>query len=174
MDQTRAKTIIKCHYNNIWKHMCIKNDLILMRPIFNPAHKKNKQTKENIWYLYHELVLFLQSRNCFRYVPDNEIKGDILGWTPSQYRIILGSLLFLGMSRTLKNIKALIGVFSLCEIVVTNQFFNILNTSPIYNYINTICIYSITFAHPDPILIISQTNISWVNKSVFHVGNGAN
>ena len=26
---------------------------------------------------------FLLCRNCFRYVPDNEIEGDILGWTTS-------------------------------------------------------------------------------------------
>ena len=36
-----------------------------------------------MWALHHELVLFQQSRNCFRYVPDNEIRGDILGWTTS-------------------------------------------------------------------------------------------
>ena len=29
------------------------------------------------------MVLFQQSRNYFRYVPENEIEGDILGWTTS-------------------------------------------------------------------------------------------
>ena len=33
--------------------------------------------------LHHESVLFLQIRNCFCYVPDNEIEGGILGWTTS-------------------------------------------------------------------------------------------
>ena len=36
-----------------------------------------------MWSLYQELVLFLQSKNCFRYVPDNDTEGDILGWTSS-------------------------------------------------------------------------------------------
>ena len=33
--------------------------------------------------LYHELVLFLQSRNCFCYVPENDTEGGILGWNLS-------------------------------------------------------------------------------------------
>ena len=37
--------------------------------------------------LHHELVIFLQSRNCFRYVTKNDIKGDIFGWTTSYGRI---------------------------------------------------------------------------------------
>ena len=36
-----------------------------------------------LYIIHHELVLLLQSRNCFRYVPENEIKGGILGWTTS-------------------------------------------------------------------------------------------
>ena len=36
-----------------------------------------------MWDLHHELVLFLQSRNCFRYVSENETEGDILSWTTS-------------------------------------------------------------------------------------------
>ena len=30
-----------------------------------------------MWYLYNELVLFLQSRNRFCYVSENEIEGDM-------------------------------------------------------------------------------------------------
>ena len=33
--------------------------------------------------LHQELVIFQQSRNCFRYVTDNETEGGILGWTMS-------------------------------------------------------------------------------------------
>ena len=33
--------------------------------------------------LHHKLVLFQQSGNCFCYVPENDIEGDILGWTTS-------------------------------------------------------------------------------------------
>ena len=41
-----------------------------------------------MWALHHKLVLLLQSRNCFRYELENDIKGDILGWTTSiTYRI---------------------------------------------------------------------------------------
>ena len=36
-----------------------------------------------MWYLHHKLFLFLQSMDCFRYVPENEIGGEILGWTTS-------------------------------------------------------------------------------------------
>ena len=34
--------------------------------------------------LHHELFLFLQSRNCFRNVPENEIEEEILGLEPVQ------------------------------------------------------------------------------------------
>ena len=63
-----------------------------MRPIFNTTYKgKKKQVKIYMLALNHELVLFQKSRNYFRYVPDNEIKGDILRWTTSYiyiYRVI--------------------------------------------------------------------------------------
>ena len=45
-------------------------------------YKQKKQVEKYIWALYRELVLFLKSRNCFRYVPENEIEGEILVWTP--------------------------------------------------------------------------------------------
>ena len=36
-----------------------------------------------MWALHHELVLFLQSSNCFCCVTENEIEGDISGCTTS-------------------------------------------------------------------------------------------
>ena len=51
-----------------------------MRPIFDTTYKEKKKVKKYIWDLYHELFLFLQSRNLFCYVPDNEIERDILIW----------------------------------------------------------------------------------------------
>ena len=36
-----------------------------------------------MWDLHHELVLFLQRRTCFCYVPENEIKREILVFTTS-------------------------------------------------------------------------------------------
>ena len=61
----------------------LKTYLILLRTIFGTTHKGGKEVKKYIQVLYHELVLFLKSRNCFCYVPDNDIEGNILGWTPS-------------------------------------------------------------------------------------------
>ena len=54
-----------------------------MIPIFDTTLKGKKQVKKYMRALHHESVLFLQSRNLFFYVPDNEIEGDILGWTTS-------------------------------------------------------------------------------------------
>ena len=54
-----------------------------MRPILNTTYKGGIQVEIYMRSLHHELVLFQQSRNVFRYVPDNEIKEDILGWKPS-------------------------------------------------------------------------------------------
>ena len=67
--------------------MCIKNYVIVLIPIFNKTYKVKKQVKIYMWYLHHELVLLQQSRNCFLYAPDNETKGDILGWTTSYKKI---------------------------------------------------------------------------------------
>ena len=41
--------------------------------------------------LHQELVLFQQITNCFRYVPDNEIEEEILGWNPSHELSLLAS-----------------------------------------------------------------------------------
>ena len=54
-----------------------------MRPIFNATYKGKKQVEIYMWDLHHKLVLLLESRNCFRYVPENEVEGGILGWTTS-------------------------------------------------------------------------------------------
>ena len=54
-----------------------------MRSIFNTTYKGKEQVKIYMWALYHELVLLLQSRNYFSYVPENEIEGDILVWIMS-------------------------------------------------------------------------------------------
>ena len=59
-----------------------------MRPILDPTYKQKKQIENYILALYQKLVLFLKSRNCFRYVPDNDIEGDIFGWTPSSVTLV--------------------------------------------------------------------------------------
>ena len=63
--------------------MCIKNYVIVLRPIFGWTYKGKKQVKIYMWDLHHELVLFQKSSNCFHYVPENDIEGGILGWTTS-------------------------------------------------------------------------------------------
>ena len=54
-----------------------------MWPIFNTTYKGKIQVEIYMWAVHHELVLFQQSRNYFRYVPENETEGEILGWNPS-------------------------------------------------------------------------------------------
>ena len=67
-----------------FKNRCVlKNYVIVLRSIFNTTYKEKKQVEIYMWALYQELVLFLQRRNCFQYVPDNAIEGDILFWTTS-------------------------------------------------------------------------------------------
>ena len=84
LHRNRAQNMIQCHDNNIWKKMCIKNIyIIVLRHIFYTTYKGKNQAKKYMWDLHHKLVLFLQSRNCFCYIPDNEIEGGILGWTTS-------------------------------------------------------------------------------------------
>ena len=74
MHQNRAQNMIQCHDNNIW------NICVLLIPIFDKIYKGIKQVKNNMWALHQKLVQFIQSRNLFCYVPNNEIKGGILGW----------------------------------------------------------------------------------------------
>ena len=82
LHQTRSQNIIQFHYNNIWKHMCIKK-LSYSTETYLWYNAQRKTGKKYIWFLYHKLVLFLQISNCFCYVPDNYIKGEILGCKPS-------------------------------------------------------------------------------------------
>ena len=64
-----------------------------MRPIFDTTYKVKEQVKILMCALHHELVLFQKSRNCFRYAPENEIEGDILGWTTSYYLCFVSEIL---------------------------------------------------------------------------------
>ena len=52
-----------------------------MRPIFDTTYKGGILVEIYIWDLHHKLFLFQQSRNCFSYLPENDIEGDILNWT---------------------------------------------------------------------------------------------
>ena len=63
--------------------MCIRIYVIVLRPIFDNKYKGEIQVEIYMRALHNKLVLFSKSRDCFRYLPDNEIKGDILGWNPS-------------------------------------------------------------------------------------------
>ena len=79
--------------------MCIKtlsySTEIYLR--YNVKEEK-KQVEIYMWALHHELVQFLQSSKCFRYIPDNDIKGDILGWTMLSMKTHLkGVLVFNGV-----------------------------------------------------------------------------
>ena len=58
--------------------------VIVLILIFNTTYKGEIEIGIYIRDLHHELVLFQQSRNCFRYVPENDIEEDILGWNPSK------------------------------------------------------------------------------------------
>ena len=67
-----------------FENRCVlKFYVVVLRPIFDTMYKGKKQVEMYMWALHHELVLFLQIMIFFRYVPENEIKGDILGWTAS-------------------------------------------------------------------------------------------
>ena len=83
LHQNRFQNIIQCHNNKIWKQMCIRNLCYITQTYLQYNVQREKQVEIYMWALHHELVLFQQSRNCFCYVPDNEIKGDILVWTTS-------------------------------------------------------------------------------------------
>ena len=83
----RSQNIIQYHDNNIWKQMCIKKVSYSTETYLQYNVHREKNVKKYMWALYHELFLFLQSSNCFCYVPDNDIKGDILVWTTSQWSL---------------------------------------------------------------------------------------
>ena len=99
LHQNMAQYIIQCHDNKIWKQMCIKKSFYSTDTYLRYRIRRGKTGEKYMWDLHHELVIFLQSRNCFRYVPDNEIKGDILGWTTSyincNYLLLLLMMLLL-------------------------------------------------------------------------------
>ena len=62
---------------------CVLNIyVIVLRPIFNTTYKGEIQVKVYMIYLHQELVLFQESRTCFRYVPDNDTEEDTLVWNP--------------------------------------------------------------------------------------------
>ena len=80
----RAQNTIQCHDNNIWKQMCIKELSYSTETYLQfQLTKENKQVEKYMWAPHHKLVLFLQIRNCFHYVRENNIEGYILGWTTS-------------------------------------------------------------------------------------------
>ena len=54
-----------------------------MRPIFNQTYKENNRSK-NTYEFYITNWSYSYKVGIFRYVPENEIEGDILGWTPSK------------------------------------------------------------------------------------------
>ena len=84
LQQNRVQNIIQCHDKNIWKRCVLHFYIIVLRPIFDTIYKGGKRVKIYMWALHHELVLFQQSRNCFCYVPENNIEGGILVWTTSK------------------------------------------------------------------------------------------
>ena len=63
--------------------MCIKILCYSTETYLRYNVKREKQTEIYMWALHHKLVLFQQSKNFFHYVPENDIEGDILGWTTS-------------------------------------------------------------------------------------------
>ena len=71
-----------------FENRCVlKCCVIVLRPIFNTTYKGDIKVEIYMRALYHELVLFQQSRNFFRYVPENETKEEILGWNPCKDKI---------------------------------------------------------------------------------------
>ena len=77
-----------------FENRCVLNCyVILMRPIFYTMYKGETEVEMYMWALHHELVLFQQRRNSFCYVPENDIKGDILGCKPSVSAIIISYIL---------------------------------------------------------------------------------
>ena len=56
--------------------------LIVLIPVFNKTYKQKKQVK-NTCEIYITNWYYSYKFGFFRYVPENEIEGDILDWTPS-------------------------------------------------------------------------------------------
>ena len=92
MHQTKAQDIIQFHNNKIENRYVFKNLSYSTKTYLWSKIQSKKQVEKYIWFLYHKLVLLLKSRNCFCYVPDNDTKGEILVWNPSQYHNVLFGL----------------------------------------------------------------------------------
>ena len=75
LHQNRVQNIFQYHDNNIKNRCVLKKYIIVPRPIFNTTYKGKRQVEICMWALHHELVLFLQSRNWFCYVAENETEG---------------------------------------------------------------------------------------------------
>ena len=56
-----------------------------MLPNIKRTYDQIDQIEKQIRALYRELVLFLQYINGFRYIPENESEGGVLGWNKSQW-----------------------------------------------------------------------------------------
>ena len=68
-----------------FENICVlKTYVIVLRHIFDTTYKGEIQVGIYMRALHHELVLFQKSRDCFHYVPENDIEEDILGWNPSK------------------------------------------------------------------------------------------
>ena len=63
--------------------MCIKKLRYITETYIQYIVQREKNVEIYLLALHHKFVLFLQSRNSFLYVQDNEIEGDILSWTTS-------------------------------------------------------------------------------------------
>ena len=57
--------------------------LIVLLPNIKHRYGQIDLIKKEIRALYRELVLFLRQINGFRYIPENESEGDVLGWNKS-------------------------------------------------------------------------------------------
>ena len=55
MHQNRVQNIIKCHNNNIWKHMCIKKICYSTETYLRYNSQWKKQVKIYMWALHHKL-----------------------------------------------------------------------------------------------------------------------
>ena len=57
--------------------------LIVLLPNYKRTYNQIDLIKKQIRALYRELVLFLQSKKIFCYIPENESEQNILGWNKS-------------------------------------------------------------------------------------------
>ena len=57
--------------------------IIVPLPNYKCTYDQIDLIEKQIKALYRKLVLFLRSKNSFRYIPGNESEQDILGWNTS-------------------------------------------------------------------------------------------